>query len=110
MLNMGDIVISNEDLVKQIMEVLEQFRSKIEDVFYEYKHDDDLDFNLFVDFGQDALELELALSKIPYTVASQSIRGHVMCGRIVTLTVYNLAVKEGLVEALRKGGWCPNGG
>lgn len=107
---MGDIVISNEDLVKQIMEVLEQFRSKIDDVFYEYKDDDDLDFDLFVDFGQDAMELELALSKIPYTVASQCIRGHVACGRIVTLTVYNLAVKEGLVKSMRKIGWRPNGG
>lgn len=107
---MSEIIVSNDELVKQTLEVLEQFRSKIEDVFYEFKHDDDLDFNLFVDFGQDAMELELALSKIPYTVASQSIRGHVLCGRIVTLTVYNLTVKEGLVEALRKGGWCPNGG
>ena len=107
---MGENIISVESIVNQAMAILEQHRTKIEDVFYEYKHDDDLDFNLFVDFGQDAMELELALSKIPYTVASQSIRGHVMCGRIVTLTVYNLAVKEGLVEALRKGGWCPNGG
>ena len=107
---MSEIVVSNEELVKQTLAVLEQFRNKIEDVFYEYKHDDDLDFNLFVDFGQDAMELELALSKIPYTVASQSIRGHVLCGRIVTLTVYNLAVKNGLVEALRKNKWRPNGG
>lgn len=107
---MSEIIVSNEELVKQTLAVLEQFRNKIEDVFYEYKHDDDLDFNLFVDFGQDAMELELALSKIPYTVASQSIRGHVLCGRIVTLTVYNLAVKNGLVEALRKNKWRPNGG
>lgn len=107
---MGDIVISNEDLVKQTMGVLEQFRDKIEDVNYEYKHDDDLDFGLCVDFGQDAVDLELALSKIPYTVAKQHIRGHVLCGRVVTLTVYNLAIKNALVDALHESKWCANGG
>ena len=101
---------SNVDLVKQTMEVLEQFRNKIEDVFYEYKHDDDLDFNLYVDFGNDAEALTLALSKIPYTVATSRIAGHVMNGRVVTLTVYNLTIKEDLVEVLREGKWCANGG
>lgn len=107
---MGDNIISVEAIVDQTMAVLEQHRNKIEDVFYEYKHDDDLDFSLMVDFGDDANILTEALLTVPYTQASNHISGHVMNGRNVTLTVHNLAIKNALVEKLRENKWCANGG
>ena len=109
---MGENIISVESIVNQAMAILEQHRTKIEDVFYEYKHNDDLTFSFWFDFPEPAEALEIELSKIPYVEVGVRETNHVMhnTGRSVDLTLPNLEAKELFTEALRKGMWCANGG
>ena len=105
-----ETVVSNTAIVESILKALNDYRCKIDDIYYDWKSENDLEFEIYTDYGQVANDLTQALSNIPYTVASNRIRWHVLAAREVTLVVYNLAIKNELVDRLRKDGWQPNGG
>lgn len=107
---MSEIVISNDCLVKLIMTILEKHRSKIEDVFYDYKDDENLEFSLYFDFVEDASSLGAALDNVPHLTNGLSEYAPVINGGVVHITVPNVTVKQNVVDELRKNGWNINGG
>lgn len=82
-------------------------RKCIEDVFYDYKDDEDLDFNLYFDFPEAAERLTTNLEKLDYVEASCNASMHVMggTGRIVTITLAHLLMKDVFIDLLRKEWW-----
>ena len=109
---MSNPVLSTQEICEQIVVELQKYRASVDDIFYDYKSDDDLDFNVYFDMPGDAEEVANAIDKIMFVEATCNESTHIMhgFGRIVTITVANLSLKEKLVDILRENGWRPNGG
>lgn len=109
---MSNPVLSTREVCEQVVAELQKYRASIDDIFYDYKSDDDLDFNVYFDVPGDAVEVSNVIEKMMFVEATCNESDHIMhgLGRIVTITVANLNLKKKLVDILRQEGWRPNGG
>lgn len=109
---MNNPVLSTQEICELIVAELQKYRASVDDIFYDYKSDDDLDFNVYFDIPGDAEKVANAIDKIMFVEASCNESTHIThgLGRTVDITVANLALKEMLVKVLRTNGWRPNGG
>lgn len=79
----------------------------IEDIFYDYKSDDYLDFSIYCGNNADMEAIENKINELGFEASGQSSgSGHY----IVSFEVATLEDKEAFVEALRERGFNPNGG
>lgn len=95
----------------RLAKLIDEKPNTVEDIFYEYKDDDDLDFNIYCTDGKhaDALYKHLLL-KGQHSLTSFDNNSHGTGHFVICITVKTLNDKEKFVEALRKLGYNPNGG
>lgn len=94
-------------LAKLLNDYCTDHTGSIEDIFYDYKDDEDLEYNIYCGDNIHMTAIETKIDELGFESShTDTGLGHF----IVNITMATLADKNAFLESLRQYGFRPNGG